>query len=517
MPVCANCSRRQRPCRYPSTKHSGPSGGLGQEKWQLDVELVHLDGNQEGNLINPSINQEELLQRVQDFFKHIYPIPIYAFLHEPSIREKCINGTIDQNLALAIAAVAKTCTSSPQPPSHECSLWISRVEMDTWNLLEKPSTLRLQSLLLVIHHHIQVGRFSRAYMLAGLAARAATALRLNYERPELSFIAQETRRRVLWALSLIDGFFSVGLPEYETIPHTIIYQRLPSSEEAFRDGTPEKKTVAHRPWLDTTSTEDFSLLAACIRLSKVSKDIIRLTRQLALAEQPLTQLQGLIHDIQNDIWRLQADVELCFHYQVSSPACLTGVSRSRWFARYLQISINWHQAHCDLYRLFLPEYSDAAPKIITDTIEAGLRAHAVEKCREHVDNINQILAIVLDIAPSPILPSYVAVCAYHATRLSLFLSSSPDLGSHRGMETAIGSANVTLEVLRKFFANFASMNTIALDMQRLVHLASAGWRSIYEELCRPSPPFDQGRHRHGHLAISSLIRQANFVDEGYED
>lgn len=467
-------------------------------------------------VLEPPLHNEELFRMIDDYFNYLYPIASYAFLHESSIRQQCLNGTINQKLALSISAISRVSLSSDTLPSDESALWVAKVEMEIWNDLEKPSIIQLQCLLLVIHYHIQVGRFSRAYMLAGLAARAATALRLNYERPELSFIAQETRRRVLWALSSMDGLFSVGLPEYETISHSIIYQRLPSSEDAYRDGSPAVHLPGRQHMMGSTSTEECSLLGACIQLSKIAKDVMRLTRQLVLSGQPLAQLSGLVQEIQNDLWRVQADVEYSFQYKVADTTSVTGKKDSKWFARYLQISISWHQVHCDLYRVYLPRYPEAAPKVIIDTVEPSLRAHAVKACREHVQNINKILQGLLDITGHPVLPSYIAICAYHATRLTLFLPSSPDIGVRMDMESAIGSANVALKVLSRWFSGSVATKRIILDMQHLVSLSRDDPGSIFRELSCPSPPLDHGRHRHSHLAVHSLVRQANFVDDGYD-
>lgn len=354
-------------------------------------------------------------------------------------------------------------------------------------------------------------------MLAGLAGRAATALRLNYERPELSFIAQETRRRVLWALTSIDGLFSVGLPEYETIPHSIIYQRLPSSEKSFKYGNSQCQLSARRSLSSDVSTEDEGLLADCIRLSKISKDIMRLTRQLALSEQPLMQLGGLIQEIQSDLLRFQSEVELSVGHKVAAFASVEDMARSRWFARVLQVTATWHQAHCDLYRIFLPNYQAVAPKVIMDTIEPSLKEHALAQCEEHVQHLNHIMQQLLRLPEAQTLPRYIAVCAYHATRLSLFLAASPDWKVQTDTATAIKNAEISLSVLQKFFSNIPFTEKIIQDMQVLVRLSHERPGAIYKELCFPSPPFDEGRHRHSHLAVHSLVRQANFVDDGYDE
>ncbi|KAJ5167828.1 uncharacterized protein N7482_003422 [Penicillium canariense] len=472
-------------------------------------------------LVSP-IAHDEMLRHIDDFFTYLYPIPCYAFLHEPSIRQRCVNGTLDTNLALSIAAVSALCLSRSPSQSPASTTKITEVETFLWQNLEAPNITQLQTLLLVVHYHIQASHFSRAYMLAGLAARSATALRLNYERPELGFIAQETRRRVLWALSFIDGYFSVGLPEYETIPHTIVYQRLPCSEDAFRNGGPADTdtSAGYLPSLDAdnSSTEGCSLLGACTRISKISKDIMRLTRQLALAEQPLAQLSGLVQEIQHDLWRVQADVVHTFAYNVASSARVTAKSTSRWFVRFLQVSMTWHQAHCDLYRLFLPEYPEAAPRVIMETIAPRLRLHALDACVEHVAHIHQVLRALQDLSFEPVLPSQIAVCAYHATRLTLFLPLSPDFGEQLNldMDGAIECARTALEFLERFYLSSAPVQMIINDMRQLVKLSRGEPAVIYRELCGSEQVFDQGRHRHSHLAIHSLVRQANFVDDGYE-
>ncbi|KAJ6011594.1 hypothetical protein N7451_003006 [Penicillium sp. IBT 35674x] len=520
-PECAKCKRRQRRCRYPESgprpdqTYEGSSALSTNQSDELEGSALpkyRTVAADRPNRTDSLVPRDELEQSINDYFQYLYPIPTYAFLHEFSIQQQFMKGMLDRNLGLSIAAVAKEVLSPGPGPSGKTYRWARKVEMDIWNQLERPSIVSLQCLLLVIHYYIHIGRFSRAYMLAGLAARGATALRLNHERPELRFIAQEIRRRVLWALNSIDGSFSVGLPEYETIPHAVIYQRLPSSENAFRDGRPTFTTSTHSPWLDSDPSSGCNLFSACVRVSKISKDIMRLTRQLALSEQPLAQLSGLVQEIQNDLWRLQADVERSFQYQVATPHLRSSDGQ------LALISITWHQAHCDLYRLFLADYNGAAPKIITDFIEPSLRARAVEKCQEHVQSINCIIRGVLDLSPPPaLLPPYVAVCAYHATRLTLFLPCAPDLDVTIELSSAIESANVALAVLRRFFANSASAKKIIQDMQYLVELSSNGPGSIYKELGYPLPPYDQGLHRHSHLAVHSLIRQANFIDGGYED
>ncbi|EGY18809.1 uncharacterized protein VDAG_08969 [Verticillium dahliae VdLs.17] len=80
---------------------------------------------------------------------------------------------------------------------------------------------------------METGGFQKAFMLCALATRAASALRLHYERTDLSPLAQEIRRHVLWCLMMADAQVPVGLSECELCPHKVIYLEFPCNEEDF--------------------------------------------------------------------------------------------------------------------------------------------------------------------------------------------------------------------------------------------------------------------------------------------
>ncbi|KAL4938161.1 hypothetical protein BDV06DRAFT_226268 [Aspergillus oleicola] len=333
-----------------------------------------------------------------------------------------------------------------------------------------------------------------------MAGRSATALRLNYERPELGPVAQETRRRVLWALTSIDGHFSVGLPGYETMPYAVVYQQLPRAEEDFSGG---RNTSSHP-----------NLLAACFQLSKIQRDIMRLTRQLAISDKPLLELPTLVQEMQNDLWRFHSDMELTTDFSISATTNALKMKDSRWFARYLLASLSWHQVHCDLYRIFLPGYAEAVPKMIMDATDVAFRTNAAEMCRIHAQQIFKILHGVLQLEV-PLLPSYVAVCSYQAARLVLFIPSLPVAKVHITAESARASANTALGILHKFFTIAPWAADIIADLQRLMELANIGGRAA-TEATGSSPSHSHGScYRHDQLAVHSLIRQAKFVDDGY--
>lgn len=113
-------------------------------------------------------------------------------------------------------------------------------------------------------------------MLAALAARTAVALRLNYERSELAFVAQEARRRLFWALYLLDDYFCVGLREFELCPEETIYLQLPCREEIFEAGQ-QCQTGVLRPGA-SDNVAAMGLRGAFMRLTSARRAVMRCVR-----------------------------------------------------------------------------------------------------------------------------------------------------------------------------------------------------------------------------------------------
>jgi hypothetical protein len=110
-------------------------------------------------------------------------------------------------------------------------------------------------------------------MLAALAARTAVALRLNYEHSALPYVAQEARRRLYWALYLLDDYFCVGLREFELCPEETIYLQLPCREEVFEAGQKcQTGTLQPSPSDDVVA---MGLRGTAIRLTSARRAIMR--------------------------------------------------------------------------------------------------------------------------------------------------------------------------------------------------------------------------------------------------
>lgn len=56
-------------------------------------------------LASASLDPTTLSELVEDYFEHLYPLPSYAFLHKPTVLERCRDATLDAPLNLALCAI----------------------------------------------------------------------------------------------------------------------------------------------------------------------------------------------------------------------------------------------------------------------------------------------------------------------------------------------------------------------------------------------------------------------------
>lgn len=282
-PECANCLRRNRRCVYPAlkrpTRTSLSSGTPPSCPQRLGHIPPDLSSPTTGTTQTASPAESllpaagEVISLVEAYFEHVYALPWYAFLHKQSVVQRCLEGTIEDCLALSICAVTVQRLKIGCYSQELCAEWIQKAEDFLLQNIGMPSTSRLQALILVVRFRVEAGQFNRAFMLAALAGRSAVALRLNYERPELRFLAQEVRRRLVWSCFALDGNFSVGLREFEICPSENVFLQLPCPETEFEHDTPVQTAPLRA--ISYGETERIGTYAACIRLIAIRKDVMR--------------------------------------------------------------------------------------------------------------------------------------------------------------------------------------------------------------------------------------------------
>ncbi|WXC40229.1 hypothetical protein QX201_000068 [Fusarium graminearum] len=468
----------------------------------------------DGNRSMPLPPMRDRLQLVTDFFRHIYPLPSYAFLNEVSITQRCLDGSLDETLLLAICAISSFHLQYSKYHPASTLAWIQRAEDIIWSRIEQPTIFRTQALLLIVHYRIDTGSFQRAYMLFGIAGRAASALRLQYERIDLGPVAQEIRRRMMWCMMLINCRFSIGLPESEVCSPDLIYLKMPCGEEQFH--ADNDSVVGDDPsTLDGISEN--GLLATHISETMILRDIMRLTRQVRLSSQPMPQLPDLVDEFVKMLQQLQVPP---YSYEE-----LKRYASSRWLTRYLTVHLTWHQTHCDAYRLFLSGYREAASEAVLASCSPAHITAGARFCLHHARaNITilkdfSMLGDVLRLSHHT-----VAICAYHACRLILFLSSSPLIPSESNLtpQEACNQASQILELLKRLYKHSAVEQHIIKDLESLIQLQMAGKTDDRQESPEQGngdsqqPRFAVTVRKHKSLGVHSVLRRAGFDDDSAE-
>lgn len=529
LPQCSHCAKKKWTCTYASAVHTSPATPIptGDEPPNLapdgppllqnseaqasyrpdpvaDVEQSVADVQNESLPgIPPSLQADTMTGKlVADFFDIFYPVPSFSFLHPRTTLERLADGSLDEALLLAICGIAISRRRLEPAATGQSIAWISRSEELVWQQLESPSMARLQALIICVAYRIDSGSSHRAFMLAGFAARAAAAMRLNHERHDLDPVSNEVRRRTLWSLKVLELYFSIGLPEYELLSFENVYLQLPSREEQFQDSSPSLHLEGGA----------YSLY---VRLLSIRRDIMKLNRSIALCDQPFPQLLKLIRSFDNELNHLQD--------QMPAPSQMTAASvvpfvSTPWLARHLVMQLSWHQCRGDLYRLLLPGYPEAAPAVVLSDFDMDTTENAIHHCSKSALSMIEIISEVnTHCSHSPVLEYDAAICGYHACRLILFLAHAQPGNSGLSKEYAVSRADLCLVAIRRFFRHSAPVEPIVRDLERLISTCSTSSDDRTQLIFR-TPPMGHGRDlplsevakAQQRLAIHSLLRQAEF-------
>ncbi|ROV98490.1 hypothetical protein VPNG_08552 [Cytospora leucostoma] len=361
----------------------------------------------------------------------------------------------------------------------------------------------------------------RAFMLSGLAARDAAAIRLNHERTTAVQghgykVGQEVRRRLMWSLKMVERYFSIGLPEFELCPVECIYLELPCWERDFGDSPPPESTKA------TLQACDFGSYHFCVRLEMLRRDIMKLTRSLALCDTASPQLPTVMGNFEQHLTRISSEFP---NGPTLTADRISQLLDSPWLPRHILLHLSFHQCQCDLYRLLLRGYRESAPAVVLDAMGPDLLVKAEQLCLQHATAIVDILATLNQLSHQACpLEFDTAICGYHATRLLLFIAQSSHLAARPGEEWALSRAELCLAALRRFFPTSKLVKPVLEEMRRAITVSSSrGAASAPARPTSPGPAVSGGKDPDAglsaaarvrqRLAIHSLLRQADFPDE----
>ncbi|KAM0211076.1 hypothetical protein ACHAQD_010406 [Fusarium lateritium] len=525
-PQCTNCQRRNKQCTYASkagsstteatsSRDDSSSASTSQATVSPEIQRSSIASSSQSDALSPaveenirSLSDELVIGLVSLYFERLYALPSYSFLHQATVVQRCRDKSIDRALQLAICSITAIHFDKYQ---DERDGWAQEAERLILERLEEPSIFKIQSSLLLIRHRAAIGQFPRAFIMAGLAARWAAALRLNYEHSKLSPVAQEVRRRTFWSLYLLEDSFCVGLKEFELFDPEIIYLQLPCEDEDFN----QEKHVA-TGYLQPGKGLEPEVLgprAAFVRLSSVRRAIIRFNRRISMKEVNTSELFSSIERFQNDLLRLKTKLSPQDQYPPSN------LGNTHLSPQYITMHMSWHQCHCDLYRIFITEFPESTPHASIDCISVSEKASMKERCISHAEQMVNILSdFVQHKEEKTMLEFDAAICAYHSARLLLFGAYTGRDNTGILMQAAISKAQLCLDVITRYFGFSAQLKSMRQELERVIRqhklwLESPDHQPVTTAVPVSSSKLSKDAYNRQRLAIHSLLRQSDFEDD----
>ncbi|KAK4139223.1 poly polymerase catalytic domain-containing protein [Dichotomopilus funicola] len=500
MPSCDRCRAQRLECVYRPGKRALPlplptptaAPSPGSSAMDLDSHASggqsapHPDdGTSSSNAspattsLDPTEPDEALALKAFDhFFRHVYHVAMFSFLHRPSLMELYHAGSLDRALVLAVVGVTSLLTDLGPGMVDYGNRCIDEAMSLCLAGLEKPTISRLQALVLVIKHRILSKRFSGAFMLHAIASRFATAMRLYQENTDLCFLAREARRRLMWTIFMIDASISIGQADvalWFDAEHQIHLQ-LPCNERNFDFDLPDPTEGLRGPGPDPTTgiippiPDVLGLMALHIRLYWMRTRILQCASKMTASpsSETVAALPAQLAEFATELEVFEARLPASFRENEAN-------FRLRSYSTRLNIFITthllWRQCHLDLYRLFLPGLKDALSPTALQQLDPHFVLHKRRSCYEHArgmaDMFSQLLSLSSTCASPPVADLDLPGCAFQCSKV-LYHGLQTD-NAYLGFteERVRELANLCFRAARQSTPGPAS-TSIQADIERLI-------------------------------------------------
>jgi hypothetical protein len=365
--------------------------------------------------VNPLLNQTMILRVLEAFFQNIQPLPMYSYLHKASLIHRFQTGLLSPSLLLALIGI--TCDILDLGPSmreigHAC---LAKAEDLVMKGIKVPSAVKIQALILIIEANVRQGQTSAAFMLFAIASRFAYALRLNHEAPRLCFLEQESRRRLMWSLYLIDATLAGGIREFSLCHSDTIYLQLPCQERNFELDIAQK-TDFLKPRLGASVSENMGSLGMYLRVRWMRYRILEMTKQAVLSQsEDLQKLPGKLEELAKDLDSVIESLPSDLQFTERNLQLRTYSAR---FAPFMLIHLWWRQCRCDLYRVVLTGLREALREEQILQLDPSIVSYYRMKCFESAKEMSSFLSRLQWLREKGVvLELDLLVCAYQCMRL----------------------------------------------------------------------------------------------------
>ncbi|KAF4120712.1 Fungal trans [Geosmithia morbida] len=452
----------------------------------------------------------------EKFFRHVHHIPAFSFLHRASLVEQYHLGNVDKTLLLALVGITSCLTDMGPGMRAYGARCVDEAEHLILSDYARPSTIKVQALVFMIKHRILSNRFPSAFMLIGIASRFAAALRLNYEAPNVCFLAQESRRRLMWAIYTIDSSVSGGHRDFSLWRAERIFVGLPCNERNFEFDLPQD-TEGLIPDSDQRPpslppqpphAEDVGSLALHIRIQYIRHKISEFTKE-AVANRNVhpSSLQTRVLSLHHELDEFAAHLPASFQFSENS---LRLRAYSPRICVFVMIHVWWRQCHCDLYRLGLIGLREALPGDTLDRFDESFIEHCQRQCVDHATAMASIFSSMQKLNARPVADLDLAICAYQCARMLKYAYHANSGRLNLPPEVIIEQFKVCLQTIKDCCTGTAAAG-IRTDLERLI---SDGLGPRVMPAAQATPPPDPHRNTRSTALVGAFSKDASPADAG---
>lgn len=424
----------------PEVEIHHPSGASDTASTRLHVPVSDCDLH--GSAV---MNEEIVMQAFDNFFRHLRPIPAFSFLHKASLLQRYQAGLVDRSMILAVIGIVTAMTDFPAV-SKECGArCIQEAERLVISDFGSPSVLKTQVLVLIIKYYAWQREHSKSFMLLATASRFAYAMKLNYEAPDLSFVAQESRRRLMWSIYVLDTIFGSGVRELTLCPDETLLIQLPCHERNFDFDLPQVteplKLMSHQPLSDNVG-----FVGLYVRIMNLRSKILRATKN-AVVSQNHEQVPALVEGLKSELDTFMARVPASLHFSSKS---LHLHAHSSDLCPFLLVHLWWRQCYCDLYRVTLRGLREALPCAALDQLGPEFVIYCQFQCFEAAKALSAVFRSSLALKVTlPVMGSEIYACAYQCVRLLFYAYRHYGASLSLSVESVTDHAMQCLLLLRR--------------------------------------------------------------------
>ena len=275
-------------------------------------------------------------------------------------------------------------------------------------VFSSPTTLTLQTLLLLQRYEWHRGDHMSAWLICALATRLAHAFQLNLEIQVLgkdfprkvSTTVEETRRRLIWSCFVMESYIEGGRRPLSTLDSGVIEVRLPCDENSFRMGLntdmPTLASIANATATVLPQSKEeihIGISSLLVRISVLRKQILQYTlsyhpRNIGrIPPKAPWEADAPFYGYENDLQQCRTVLPENFGFNIES--MYRHHSELVSFVTYHCI---FHGSYCDLYRIG----SSLTASFLAGTSLRELPAYFVDHCRrgrlQHAFAISKIIS-----------------------------------------------------------------------------------------------------------------------------